>query len=210
MQRNEHFGRGRNRRREDENRFAEGGRHGGRRPEESRYFGMHGRGGQGWNRSEASQFGEGPYRDEGFGGEDYRGMTRGGGYPDYGAGDAGWGGGYPGYGEHGSGYGGQGHGYGTSRGSWGEGSGGSSGQGGGHEGGQRSWDRAEEQNLRHQHDDDYHHWRNEQLRKFDQDYEEWRNERRKKFSEDFDKWRSARPERAEGNRTVSQADNKNK
>ena len=198
MQRNEHFGRGRNRRREDENRFAEAGRQGGQRHED--------RGGQSWNRSEESQFGEGPYRDEGFGGEDYRGMTRGGGYPDYGARDAGWGGSYPGYGEHGPGFG--------SRERRGERSYGYGGQGEGHgvrhEGGQQSWDRAEEQNLRHHHDDDYHHWRNEQLRKFDQDYEEWRNERRKKFSEDFDKWRSARPERAEGSRTVSQADNKNK
>ena len=72
MQRNEHFGRGRNRRREDETRFAGAGRQGGQRHDESRFSGMHGRGGQGWNRSEGSQFGEGPYRDEGFGGEDYR------------------------------------------------------------------------------------------------------------------------------------------
>src|SRR5215208_8197124 len=107
MQRNEHFGRGRNRRREEEGRFARAGRHGGERHEESRFSGMGGRGGgQGWNRSEGSRFGEGPYRDEGFGGEDYRGMTRGGGYPDFGARDAGWGGGYPGYGEHGPGFGG--------------------------------------------------------------------------------------------------------
>src|SRR5215208_3193098 len=129
MQRNEHFGRGRNRRREEEGRFARAGRHGGERHEESRFSGMGGRGGgQGWNRSEGSRFGEGPYRDEGFGGEDYRGMTRGGDYPDYGARDAGWGGGYPGYGEEGPGFGtgresrGEG-GYRGARGSWGEGGG---------------------------------------------------------------------------------------
>jgi hypothetical protein len=218
MQRNEHFGRGRNRRRDEEGRFAGAGRRTGEHREESRFSGMHGRGGgQGWNRSQGSRFGEGPYRDEGFGGEDYRGMTRGG-YPDYGAGDAGWGGGYPGYGEQDPGFGPDypgrgeggfgGQGYGGSRASWGEGGFSGRGQGFRGEGAQQGWGQVEEQ--RHHHDDDYHHWRNEQLRKFDQDYEDWRNERRKKFSEDFDKWRSARPERAAGSRAASQADNKNK
>jgi hypothetical protein len=65
-------------------------------------------------------------------------------------------------------------------------------------------------NWRHHHDEDYHHWRNEQLRKFDQDYDEWRNERRQKFTEDFNKWRLSRSERTEGSRTTSQADLKNK
>lgn len=35
---------------------------------------------------------------------------------------------------------------------------------------------------------DYHHWRDEQMKKFDSDYDEWRKERRRKFAEDFDKW----------------------
>jgi hypothetical protein len=67
-----------------------------------------------------------------------------------------------------------------------------------------------QENWRHHHDEDYHHWRNEQLRKFDQDYDEWRNERRQKFTEDFNKWRLSRPERTEGSRTTSQVDLKNK
>ena len=44
-----------------------------------------------------------------------------------------------------------------------------------------------------QHDDDYTHWRNEQVSKFDKDYSDYQTERRKKFSEEFDKWRSSRP-----------------
>ena len=188
MQRNEHFGRGRNRRRDEEGRFSGVGRRGGEQREESRFSGAHGRSiGQRWNRSQEAQVGEGEYRDEGFGGEDYRGMTRGG-YPGYGAGDAGWGGGYPGYGGEGR----------------------DRGRGFRGEGPQQGWSPGEEQDHRHHQDEDYYHWRNEQLRKFDQDYEDWRNERRKKFSEDFDKWRSSRPEKSEGSRTASQADNKNK
>jgi hypothetical protein len=44
------------------------------------------------------------------------------------------------------------------------------------------------------HDEDYHHWRSQQIGKLDKDYEAWRNERRQKFSDEFEKWRSARPQ----------------
>ncbi len=43
-----------------------------------------------------------------------------------------------------------------------------------------------------QFDDDYYHWRNEQIGKFDADYEAWQSERRKKFSDEFGKWRNDR------------------
>jgi hypothetical protein len=174
-------------------------------------------------------------------------MSRGG-YPGYGAGDAGWGGGYPGYGEE-AGYERGSHGFSQGkrehsggdqhaapgwqgRQAWGpEGQGGwrshggepgwRQGQGFGYGGGEQAQDfqggwgegesgRLAQEKWRHHYDEDYHHWRNEQLRKFDQDYDEWRNERRQKFTEDFNKWRSSRPERSEGSRTTSQADLKNK
>jgi hypothetical protein len=119
-------------------------------------------------------------------------MSRGG-YPGYGAGDAGQGGEPGGRQDQDFGYGGgeQGQGF---QGGWGEG----------------EFGRTAQENWRHHHDEDYHHWRNEQLRKFDQDYDEWRNELRQKFTEDFNKWRSSRPESTEGSRTTSQADLKNK
>ena len=44
----------------------------------------------------------------------------------------------------------------------------------------------------HAHDEDYSHWRNEQLTKLDDEYDEGRKERRKKFSDDFEKWRTER------------------
>lgn len=72
---------------------------------------------------------------------------------------------------------------------------------GGHEGGSRQG------SDRNRHEDDYLHWRNEQVSRFDKDYSDYQTERRKKFSEDFDKWRSSRPSSGE---TGSQASNKNK
>jgi hypothetical protein len=47
------------------------------------------------------------------------------------------------------------------------------------------------------HDEDYHHWRSQQIGKLDKDYQDWRNERRKKFSDEFEKWRSSRPQQAD-------------
>jgi hypothetical protein len=41
-------------------------------------------------------------------------------------------------------------------------------------------------------DDDYHHWRQEQISKLDEDYQGWQTERRKKFADEFDKWRIER------------------
>jgi hypothetical protein len=67
-----------------------------------------------------------------------------------------------------------------------------------------------EHDDRQRFDDDYWHWRSEQLQRFDQDYEAWRNERRQKFSDEFNKWRSSRPEKTEGSRVNTQADMKNK
>jgi hypothetical protein len=224
MHRNERFGRGRGpRRRADEGRFGSEGWRGG----SGQGFDQEG-GGRFWNRGEYGR---------GHGGEDYRGMSRGG-YPGYGAGDAGWGGGYPGYGEeaghgrgpHGLGQGWRDHSEGDQHAApgWQGWPGGPHGEPGGRrdqgfgygrgeqgKGFQGGWGEGEfgrtaQENQRHHNDEDYHHWRNEQLRKFDQDYDEWRNERRQKFTEDFNKWRSSRPERTEGSRTTSQADLKNK
>ena len=45
----------------------------------------------------------------------------------------------------------------------------------------------------HDHDPDYTHWREQQMRGFDDDYAAWRDERRQKFSSDFDTWRQNRP-----------------
>lgn len=42
------------------------------------------------------------------------------------------------------------------------------------------------------HDQDYHQWREEQLRKLDSDYLAWRQERYRQFAEDFNAWRSGR------------------
>jgi hypothetical protein len=41
-------------------------------------------------------------------------------------------------------------------------------------------------------DDDYYHWRQEQIGKLDEDYQGWQAERRKKFADEFDKWRTER------------------
>jgi hypothetical protein len=43
-----------------------------------------------------------------------------------------------------------------------------------------------------QFDDDYNHWRQEQISKLDEDYATWLSERRQKFADEFDKWRSER------------------
>ena len=56
------------------------------------------------------------------------------------------------------------------------------------------------------HDDDYGHWREEQMKKLDEDYHTWRGERRKKFAEEFDKWRSERSKNQGSDKT--QTDNK--
>jgi len=48
------------------------------------------------------------------------------------------------------------------------------------------------QNQDNQFDDDYNHWRNEQISKLDEDYKAWQAERRQKFSDEFGKWRSER------------------
>ena len=48
----------------------------------------------------------------------------------------------------------------------------------------------------HRHDDDYSHWRNEQIGKLDEDYTAFRDERRKKFADEFDKWRTDRASKA--------------
>lgn len=45
----------------------------------------------------------------------------------------------------------------------------------------------------HDHDPDYLHWREQQMRGFDEDYAAWRDERRQKFSSDFESWRQNRP-----------------
>jgi hypothetical protein len=47
-------------------------------------------------------------------------------------------------------------------------------------------------------DDDYNHWREQQLGKFDEDYKSWRDERRQKFSDDFGKWREERASKSSG------------
>lgn len=60
---------------------------------------------------------------------------------------------------------------------------------------------------RNRYEDDYLHWRNEQVNRFDKDYSDYQTERRKKFSEDFDKWRSSRSSSGE---TGSQTSNKTK
>lgn len=56
------------------------------------------------------------------------------------------------------------------------------------------------------HDPDYRHWREQQMRGFDEDYAAWRNERREKFSSDFDTWRRNRP-RNDGRGPQVEADN---
>lgn len=59
------------------------------------------------------------------------------------------------------------------------------------------------------HDDDYMHWREQQMSRLDEDYHHWRGERRKKFAEEFDKWRSERSALVQGSDTKNQsADNK--
>ena len=47
-------------------------------------------------------------------------------------------------------------------------------------------------NQENQFDDDYTHWRNEQIGKLDEDYKAWQGERRQKFSDEFGEWRSER------------------
>jgi hypothetical protein len=218
MHRTAQFGRGRRGRWQDEGRRSGG---------ENR----HGR--QRWGHAREDQFSDqGAWDaygrgepDQGFGGEDYRGMTRGG-YPGYGFGatgvfgeDQGYGSGYgrrePGFGRGWEGYDEPGPGTAQGR-SW---QGGPNwyrqGHGGhGQEFGQGSFGEGFEGRGRgegrQQFDDDYLHWCSEQLKRFDQDYDDWRNERRQKFSEDFDKWRSSRPQKTEGSRTTSQADMKNR
>jgi hypothetical protein len=61
----------------------------------------------------------------------------------------------------------------------------------------------------HHHDDDYMHWRNEQLGKLDEDYKTWQGERRKKFADEFDKWRSERSAKA-GSQTGTESMNTKK
>ena len=58
--------------------------------------------------------------------------------------------------------------------------------------GARSQGRSGWQNQENQFDDDYNHWRNEQVGKLDEDYRAWQGERRQKFSDEFGKWRSER------------------
>jgi hypothetical protein len=53
-------------------------------------------------------------------------------------------------------------------------------------------ERPDEIGSRHTHDDDYHHWRQDQIKQFDNEYDDYRTERRKKFSDDFSKWRDER------------------
>jgi hypothetical protein len=53
------------------------------------------------------------------------------------------------------------------------------------------------QNQDNQFDDDYNHWRNEQIGKLDEDYKAWQGERRQKFSDEFGKWRSERTAKGE-------------
>lgn len=48
------------------------------------------------------------------------------------------------------------------------------------------------------HDDDYVHWREQQMNKLDEDYHNWRAERRTKFDEEFEKWRSERNATGQG------------
>jgi hypothetical protein len=45
---------------------------------------------------------------------------------------------------------------------------------------------------RHAHDDDYHHWRDDQMKQLDNEYDAYRSDRRKKFSDDFSTWRDER------------------
>src|SRR5688500_3195380 len=144
MHRNERFGRGR----------------GGRARDDDRNWG-------GVRRGEGS--GHDREFDESFSREDYRGMTRGG-YPGYGAGDAGWGGGYAGYGsEQHQGFRGgrgeqggfQGEAQGAQsgwQGSQAHGFGGSHAQGFFGEGGWQGLGHDDRQRF----DEDYWHWRNEQ------------------------------------------------
>jgi hypothetical protein len=165
-------------------------------------------------RSGFGQYGhpEEDYRRSGEPGHDYYGQSSG--Y--YGEGQTrggrGMGTGYYGEGQYGGGrgmtggywgegqYGGGGDPYATQLGGRGGWSGGQRGTGGGGywggEAGGREWQHGGEGGMagRSHFDDDYSHWRQEQMRKFDKDYEEWRSERRKKFSEDFDTWRAARPQ----------------
>lgn len=42
------------------------------------------------------------------------------------------------------------------------------------------------------HDEEYHHWRKEQIEAFDRDYASWRKERRSSFADDFNKWREGK------------------
>lgn len=111
---------------------------------------------------------------------------------------------YGGYGQ-GGGMSGQGYGgnYGDNQERWHGGHQGYRGQSGyetgGYAPGSQIWDEPARGYARgrgghdHDHEPDYLHWREQQMRGFDEDYAAWRNERRQKFSSDFDTWRRNRP-----------------
>ena len=66
-----------------------------------------------------------------------------------------------------------------------------SGQGGGEHGSNWMTERMSEHH-RDDHDPDYRHWREEQLRSLDDEYDAWRQERRQKFSDEYNNWRKNR------------------
>lgn len=45
------------------------------------------------------------------------------------------------------------------------------------------------------HDPDYHHWRQEQVRKYDDDYRTWRESQMKQHDDDYAKWRKERSDK---------------
>lgn len=51
------------------------------------------------------------------------------------------------------------------------------------------------------HDQDYHRWREEQMRMLDREYEIWRQDRYRKFADEFDSWRASRQSGRPGSST---------